>query len=107
MLVGHLTGDVDISQISIYESEDFGWAVNLDTADLQGVEISQALLDGAEFVVENGVTAQGVTPQFPETVITLPDMPLEERRAADLEFLAGLTCTPEMIAEQQAALEGG
>ena len=39
--------------------------------------------------------------------ITLPDMPLEERRAADLEFLAGLACTPEIIAEQQAALDAG
>ena len=105
MLVGHLSGDVDISQIAIYESEDFGWAVNLDTADLQGVEISQALLDGASFVVENGATAQGVTSQFPEPVITLPDMPLEERRAADIEFLAGLECTPEIIAEQQAQLD--
>ena len=105
MLVGHLDGDVDISQIRIYESEDFGWAVNLDTADLQGVEISQALLDGAEFVVENGVTAQGVTPQYPEVDITLPEMPLEERRAADLAFLAGIECTPEMIAKQQAQLD--
>ncbi|MCY4539665.1 MAG: hypothetical protein OXE52_15715 [Chloroflexi bacterium] len=42
-----------------------------------------------------------------EVEITLPEMPLDERRAADLEFLAGLQCTPEMIAEQRAALEAG
>ena len=72
---------------------------------LQGVEISDALLEAAEYVVENGQTAQGLTAQFPEAGITLADMPLDERRAADLEFLAGLECTPEMIAEQQAALD--
>ena len=63
------------------------------------------MLDGAAYVVENGETEQGVTLQWPEIEITLPDMPLEERRAADMEFLAGLECTPEMIAEQQAALD--
>lgn len=105
MLVGHLNGDIDIADIGIFESDDFGYAVNLDTADLQGLTISQALLDNAEFIVENGQTARGVTAQYPEVEITLPDMPLEERRAADLEFLAGLECTPEMIAEQQAALD--
>lgn len=105
MLIGHLNGDIDIASTSIYESDDFAFAVNLDAADLQDVEVSQALLDGAAYIVEDGQTAQGVTLQWPEAEITLPDMPLEERRAADLEFLAGLECTPEIIAEQQAALD--
>ena len=104
MLVAQLNGDIDIAKTSIYESDDFAFAVNLDAADLQDVEISQALLDGAAYIVENGETAQGVTAQYPEVEITLPDMPLDERRAADLEFLAGLQCTPDLIAEQQAAL---
>ena len=106
MLIGHLNGDMDIASTSIYESDDFAFAVNLDAADLQDVEISQALLDGAAYIVEDGQTAQGVTLQWPEAEITLPDMPLEERRAADLAFLAALECTPEMIAGQQAALAG-
>ncbi len=104
MLVAHLNGDIDISETSIYESDDFAFAVNLDAADLQDVEISQTLLDGAVYIVEDGQTAQGVTAAYPEVNITLPDMPLEERRAADLEFLTGLKCTDDMIAEQQAAL---
>ncbi|MCY4063486.1 MAG: ABC transporter substrate binding protein [Chloroflexi bacterium] len=104
MLIAHLNGDIDIATTSIYESDDFAFAVNLDAADLQDVEISQALLDGAAYIVEDGQTAQGVTLQWPEAEITLPDMSMEERRAADLAFLAGLECTPEMIAEQQAAL---
>jgi len=105
MLIGHLNGDMDIASTSIYESDDFAFAVNLDAADLQDVEVSQALLDGAAYIVEDGQTAQGVTLQWPEAEITLPDMPLEERRAADLELLAALECTPEMIAAQQAALD--
>lgn len=106
MLIGHLNGDMNIAETSIYESDDFAFAVNLDAADLQDVEIPQAMLDGAAYIVEDGQTAQGVTLQWPEAEITLPDMSLEERRSADLEFLAGLECTPEMIAEQQAALAG-
>jgi ABC-type uncharacterized transport system substrate-binding protein len=105
MLVSYLNGDLDIATTSIYESDDFAFAVNLDTADLQDVEISQALLEGAAYVVENGQTAQGVTALYPEADITLPEMSLEERRAADLAFLDTLRCTPEMIAEQQAALD--
>ena len=104
MLIAYLNGDIDIAKTSIYESDDFAFAVNLDAADLQDVEISQALLDGAAYIVEDGQTAQGVTAAFPEVEIALPDMPIEERRAADLAFLADLECTPEMIAEQQAAL---
>ncbi len=105
MLVAHLNGDIDIATTSIYESDDFAFAVNLDAADLQDVEVSQALLDGAAYIVEDGETAQGVTAQYPEVEITLPDMPLAERRRSDLEFLAALECSPQMIAEQQAALD--
>ncbi len=105
MLVAYLNGDLDIAKTSIYESDDFAFAVNLDAAELQGVEVSQALLEGATYIVENGQSAQGVTLQYPEAEITLPQMTLEERRAADLEFLTGLECTPEMIAEQQAELD--
>ena len=105
MLVAHLNGDIDIATTSIYESDDFAFAVNLDAADLQDVEVSQALLDGAAYIVEDGETAQGVTAQYPEIEITLPEMPLDERRAADLDFLAGLECSDAIIAEQQAALD--
>ncbi len=105
MLVAQLNGDLDIAKTSIFESDDFAFAVNLDAASLQDVEISQALLEGAAYIVENGQSAQGVTVQYPEAEITLPEMSLEDRRAADLEFLARLECSPEVIAEQQAALD--
>ena len=105
MLIAHLNGDIDISEISINQSRDFGIAVNLDSAEAQGVEIPEELLAMADYVIENGVSSAGATRELPEVVTTLPEMPIEERRAADLAFLETLRCTPEIIAEQQAELD--
>ncbi|MCY3914568.1 MAG: ABC transporter substrate binding protein [Chloroflexi bacterium] len=105
MLVAHLNGDIDISEISINRTEDFGIAINLDSAKEQGVEIPEAMLAMADFVIEDGVSSAGATRELPEVVTTLPDMSIEERRAADLAFLETLRCSPEMIAEQRAEIE--
>ena len=105
MLVAHLNGDIDISEISINRTEDFGIAVNLDSAKAQGVTIPDELLAMADFVIEDGVSSAGATPELPEVVTTLPVMPIDERREADLALLESLRCTEEMIAEQRAQLE--
>ena len=105
MIVGHLNGDIDLADIRINQSHHFGIALNQDSARMQNVELSDELLARAEYVIVDGKGSQGVTAELPEVVTSLPDMPLEERRAADLAFLAGLECTPEMIAEQRAALD--
>ncbi len=105
MLVAHLNGDIDISEISINQTRDFGIAVNLDSAKAQGIEVADEILAMAEFVIENGIGSAGVTRELPEVVTALPEMPLEERRAADLAFLDSLRCTPEIIAEQRAELQ--
>ncbi|MCY3781451.1 MAG: ABC transporter substrate binding protein [Chloroflexi bacterium] len=105
MLVAHLNGDIDISEISINRTEDFGIAINLDSAKAQGVEIPDELLAMADFVIEDGVSTTGATRELPEVVTELPEMTLEKRRAADLAFLETLRCTPEIIAEQRAELE--
>ena len=105
MLVAHLNGDIDISEISINRTEDFGIAINLDSAAAQGVEIPDELLAMAENVIEDGVSSAGATRELPEVVTTLPEMSIEERRAADLAMLETLRCTEEMIAEQRAEIE--
>ena len=105
MIIGHLNGDIDLAEIGINRSHHFGIALNQDSARMQNVALSDELLARAEYVVVDGKSSEGVTPELPEVVTSLPDMPLEERRAADLEFLAGLKCTDEMIAEQRAALD--
>ncbi len=101
----HLNGDIDIADISINQSRSFGIAINLDTAAAQGIEISEDLLAMTNFVIKDGERSAGMATDVDETRMQPGDMSMEERRAADLEFLAGLECTPEMIAEQQAALD--
>ena len=101
----HLNGDIDIADIGINQSRSFGIAINLDTAAAQGIEISEDLLAMTNFVIKDGERSAGMATDVDETRMQPGDMSMEERRAADLEFLAGLECTPEMIAEQQAALD--
>ena len=105
ILNAHLSGEVDIADIAINQSRSFGIAINLDTAAEQGIEISHDLLEHANFVIENGERSEGMASDVAEHRKTLQSMSLEERRAIDLDFLARLKCTPEMIAEQQAALD--
>lgn len=105
ILNAHLSGAADIADIAINQSRSFGIAINLDTAAEQGIEISDDLLARANFVIENGERSEGMASDVAANRLMLQNMSLEERRAADLEFLAGLECTPEMIAEQQAALD--
>ncbi|MCY3947540.1 MAG: ABC transporter substrate binding protein [Anaerolineaceae bacterium] len=104
MLIAHWEGEIDIATAGISLQNDMSVGVNLDVAAAQGIEISQELLAAADFVVEDGQSSQGVTPGLPEVNPYLEDMTLDERRASDLAFLAELACTPERIAEEQAAL---
>ena len=99
MLAAHLEGSVDVSSLAINALPSLGVALNLDAAAEADISFSDELLALADYVIENGESTQDRTPP------SLPEMTLEERRAADLEFLAGLECTAEMIAEQQAELD--
>ncbi|MDE2748831.1 MAG: ABC transporter substrate-binding protein [Chloroflexota bacterium] len=105
MLIAHLQGEIDIATAGINLQNDMSVGVNLDVAADQGLEISAEVLAAADFVVADGQSSEGVTPGLPEVNPYLEDMTLEERREADLAFLAALHCTDEMIAEQQAALD--
>ena len=105
LLHAYLSGSVDLADIAINQSRSFGVALNLDTAAEQGIEISEDLLALANFVIENGERSEGAASDLDDAKASLRDMPLEARQAADAEFLAGLECTPEMIAEQQAELD--
>lgn len=69
------------------------------------MEISDELLALADWTIKDGLSAEGVTPDMPEAGIELPEMAPEQRRAADLAFLAELYCSDEIIAQQQAELE--
>ncbi len=99
MLTAHLEGSIDVSSLAINAQPSLGVALNLDTAAEAGITFSEEMLAMADYVIENGASTQDRTPP------SLPEMSLAERRAADVEFLAALACSPEMIAEQQAALD--
>ena len=104
MLVAHLRGELDIARTGINLTPGFTVAANLDAAEVHGIEIRQALLDQADFVIEGGGAAGGSL-EIPGVNTFLEEMTVEERWAEDQAFLAGLHCTDEVIAEQQAMLD--
>ena len=105
ILNAYLSGDIDIADIAINQSRSFGVAINLDSAAAQSVEISDDLMARANFVIQDGERSRGMAADVDDAATNPQAMTAEQRRAADLEFLAALACTPEMIAEQQAALD--
>ncbi len=105
MLIAHWEGAIDIATAGINLQNDLSVGINLDVAAAQETEISQELLAAADFVIEDGQSSEGVTPGLPEVNPYLEEMTLEERRAMDAEFLAERHCSPERIAEEQAALD--
>lgn len=105
MLIGHLNGDVDLSRTGINLTPGFTVALNLDSAAEAGVEISDELLAMADWTIADGASTEGVSPELPEIGVELPEMSLDERREADLAFLAEIYCTDEKIAEQKRQLE--
>lgn len=105
ILNAHLRGDIDIANVAINQSRSFGVAINLDTAAAQGLEISDDLLSMANFLIQDGERTAGLAADVDDAATNPQAMSDEQRRATDLEFLAGLECTDEMIAEQQAALQ--
>lgn len=97
MLIAYLQGELDIATAGISKQPGMAIGINLDTAALQGIEISDALTYVADFVIDGGESTE-VDPE-------LPEMTMEDREAEDKAFLDALTCTPEIIEEQQAELD--
>ena len=102
MVIAYLEGELDIATTAIASTPGFAVAVNLDSAEAQGVEFTEALLAEADYIVQGGA-ADGTMLEIPGEV-ALAEMTLEERRAEDAAFLENLRCTPDMIAEQLSTL---
>lgn len=102
--IGYMRGEIDLASTGIASSPGHIIAVNLQAAAEQDLEISQTMLDSAAIVIEeDGDPAEVYL--HPSVMTSLPEVSDEERRAEDSAFLQSLHCSPEMIAEQQAALE--
>ena len=99
MIAAYVDGTLDVGKTGISSRVNLGVAVNLDTAEEFGITVADSILDSAVMVIEDGEL--NVLSEPP----SLPEMSLEERKADDAAFLAELECTPERIAEQQAALD--
>ena len=105
ILTAHLNGAVDIARLGIGTTGELLVGVNLESAEAQGVEISEAVMDEAVAVIESGgrrTLAPGVLAAIARRGRIIP---LEQRQAEDQAWLDSLHCTDEMIAEQQAALD--
>ena len=97
VLIAYLNDDIDIATTGLSRQPGMRIGINLDLAAAEDVEIPQSLLDRADFVIQNG--------ESNETAPELPDVSLEELKATDKEFVDGLFCSADRIAEQQAMIE--
>ena len=104
LAIGVLRDEIDLATTGIASNPAYVFGVNLQSADLQGIEISAEIMDLAQYVIGLEDAAEDVL-QGIGLAEELPDMSLEERMAFDQAFLDSLHCTPEMIAEQQAMLD--
>ena len=105
ILTAHLNGDVDLARLGVGTTGGLNVGVNLESAEAQGVENSEAVMEEAIAVIDSS----GRRRLAPEVLATIAQrgriIPLEQRLADDQAWLAGLHCSDEMIAEQQAALD--
>ncbi len=104
MVIAYLEGNLDIATTAIASRPGFAVAVNNDSAEAQGVVITEALLAEADYIVQDGaIMSEGALFEIPGE-IGLSEMTLEERRVEDAAFLENLHCSPDMIAEQLSTL---
>ena len=96
---------MDIATTAIASTPGFAVAVNLDSAEAQGVVITEALLAETDYIVEGGIImSEGASYSKSRAKSAWQEMTLEERRAQDAAFLENLQCTPDLIAEQLSTL---
>lgn len=131
ILAARLNGEVDISTIGILTYTGRGLGVNLDAAAQQAVDINEQIIDFAGFIIKDGELRMSLEDlnrvDFTEEFRVMVEVVLAEGSftvgqelrdfvagldpfdyvAAGAEYLASNTCTPEMIAEQQAELDAG
>ena len=112
LVVKYLLGELDLSRTAISSiTGPSGVAVNTLVADATDVALSQELLAEADF----NLTAfeDGIYNIFPTSQAGIAEVmrmmagaePLESREERDMELLASLACTDEIIAEQRAELD--
>ena len=109
MLAAYLKDELDIAATGIsIQTSDIRVAMNLSAAAAQGFEISDALAQKGDMLVDE--ESIRLRPNSPlrkeyERFLTEPELGTEEQLADDRAFLESLVCTPEQIAAEQAELD--
>ena len=104
ILIAWLNGSLDIAGTAIDSVSGDAIGLNLDVADVLGVEIAQELIDAADVVISDGQVS--LSPRLQDLAKELSEyLAAEDRDDIDQQYLESLRCTPERIAEQQAALD--
>ena len=126
LLVAHLNGDLDIASAAISPAAlSLSTGINLSAAAAAGIDIPAALIEEADFVLEGflgSLTDKGMRNTWhvesmralggflerfvtPETYAFVQSAELPDLRQGQDEFIDSVRCTPERIAEEQAALD--
>ena len=105
MLARHLLGELDVATTGINVSSEWAVGLNLDSAALQDVEIVPELKEMAEVIIVSGRLSHMSERLRANVTGTRGIKSEEERREVDDVYLEGLYCSPERIAEEQAALD--
>ncbi len=114
MVAAYLAGELDPASGGISAlAGDMVVAINMHTAEQMGFSFSQALQERADLslMMNEEVGLPSIMPISPAAQAAIGQAffggpaPLEARLERDQAFLAGLECTPERIAEQQAELD--
>jgi len=104
MLTAYLDGNLDTATTGIDVQTGSGIGVNLDSAKLLGIEIADAVLAQVDIVIDGGHVSQSSAFQA-LTESGRATAAMADRLAHDLAYLQNLHCSPDNIAEQQAALD--
>ncbi len=103
-----LDGQIDIAETGISTVNPMlGYTVNEVYANQWGIELAPEIMEAADVRIAEGGRMQIQTPRVMQVFgQMMSPQPLEARQAADQAFIESIRCTAEMIAEQQAELEG-
>ncbi len=114
MVAAYLAGELDPASTGISAlAGDMVVGINMHTAGQMGFSFSQDLLERADMSLTMNEEAglPSIMPVSPAAQAAVGQAffggpePLEARQERDRAFLAGLACTAEQIAEQQAELD--
>ena len=126
LLVAHFNGELDINSAAITPASlSLSTGINLGMAAAAGIEIPESLLEAADFTLEGlmgHLTDKGKQNTWqvesmralgdflqrfttPETYAFVQEAELPDLREGQAAFVESVRCTPERIAEEQAALD--